>query len=92
MKKMILVLATFFAFAVHAQVMSDGEVRRIDKDGAKVTLRHGPMPHLDMGAMTMVFRVKDPAMLEQMKVGQKIRFEAARHEGQLTVMRFEPAP
>ena len=73
-----------------ATPMADGEVRRIDKEQGKVTLRHGPIPSLDMGAMSMVFRVKDPAMLDRMSVGQKIRFEAAKVDGQLTVMRYEP--
>jgi len=72
--------------------MADGEVRRIDKQQGKVTLRHGPIPSLDMGAMSMVFRVKDPTMLDRLKIGQKIRFEAAKVDGELTVMRFEPAP
>jgi Cu/Ag efflux protein CusF len=75
-----------------ASAMADGEVRRIDAEAGKVTLRHGPIPSLDMGPMNMVFRVKDRAMLEKMKVGQKIRFEAAKIEGQLTVIRFEPVP
>ncbi len=74
-----------------ATPMADGEVRRIDKEQGKVTLRHGPIASLEMGAMSMVFRVKDPAMLDRMTVGQKIRFEAVRLEGQLTVIRFEPA-
>ena len=46
---------------------SDGEVRRVDKDARKITLRHGPLANLDMPAMTMVFQVKDPAMLEQVR-------------------------
>lgn len=75
-----------------AAPMADGEVRRIDKEQGKVTLRHGPIPSLDMGPMSMVFRVKDPAMLDRMTVGQKIRFEAAKVDGQLTVMRYEPMP
>ncbi len=75
-----------------AAPMADGEVRRIDKEQGKVTLRHGPIPSLDMGAMSMVFRVKDPVMLDRMTVGQKIRFEAAKVDGQLTVLRYEPMP
>lgn len=75
-----------------AAPMADGEVRRIDKEQGKVTLRHGPIPSLDMDAMSMVFRVKDPVMLDRMTVGQKIRFEAAKVDGQLTVLRYEPMP
>ena len=80
------------AALAQAAPMADGEVRRIDKQQGKVTLRHGPIPSLDMGPMSMVFRVKDPTMLDRLKVGQKIRFEAAKVDGELTVMRFEPAP
>ena len=72
--------------------MVDGEVRRIDKEQGKVTLRHGPIPNLDMGAMSMVYRVKEAGMIDRLKVGQKIRFEAAKIDGELTVTRFEPAP
>ena len=75
-----------------ASPMVDGEVRRIDLEQGKVTLRHGPIPNLDMGAMSMVFRVKDPTMLARMRLGQKIRFEAAKVDGELTVTRFEPSP
>ena len=84
--------APAMAELAQAAPMADGEVRRIDKEQGKVTLRHGPIPNLDMGAMSMVFRVKDPAMLDRLAVGQKIRFEAAKIDGQLTVMRYEPVP
>lgn len=74
-----------------AQALVDGEVRRIDKDAGKMTLRHGPIPSLDMGAMTMVFRAREPAMLDGLKIGQKIRFEPAKIDGQLVVLRIESA-
>jgi Cu/Ag efflux protein CusF len=67
----------------------DGEVTRINKDTRKVTIRHGPMPHLDMPAMTMVYAVKDPAMLDQVKVGSKIRFIGDKVDGQFTVLSIE---
>ncbi len=70
---------------------ADGEVRKVDKDAKKITIKHGPIPGLDMPAMTMVFRVKDPAMLDQVKAGDKIRFDADKIGGQLTVIRVEPA-
>ncbi len=53
-------------------------------------MRYGPIANLEMAAMPMTFCVKSLTMLDQIKVGQKIRFEVAPHEGQLTVMRFEP--
>ena len=69
----------------------DGEVRRIDRAAHKLTLRHGPIPSLDMTAMTMVFRVADTSMLESLKTGDKVRFAAERVGGDLTVTRIEPA-
>ncbi|MBK6854260.1 MAG: copper-binding protein [Burkholderiales bacterium] len=54
--------------------MSEGEVRKVDKDSKKLTIKHGEIRNLDMPAMTMVFQVKDPAMLDKVKPGDKIRF------------------
>ena len=71
--------------------LSDGEVRRIDKDTKKLTLRHGPIQSLDMPPMTMVFQVKDPAMLDTVKVGDKIRFSVERLGGALTITEMEAA-
>ena len=71
--------------------MSDGEVRKVDKETGKLTLKHVPIPNLDMPEMTMVFRVKDPAMLDQVKAGDKVRFAAERVGGQFTVVKIEPA-
>lgn len=71
--------------------LSEGEVRKVDKDAQKITLGHGPLANLDMPAMTMVFRVKDPAMLEQVKPGDKVRFLAEKIDGALTVTKLEPA-
>ena len=79
------------AAASQAETLSDGEIRRIDKDTKKLTIRHGPLANLDMPPMTMVFQVKDPAMLEQVKVGDKIRFQAEKVAGAYTVTRIEPA-
>ncbi len=71
--------------------MSSGEVKKIDKDAGKITIKHGPLSNLDMPAMTMVFKVKDPAMLDQVKVGDKISFVAEKANGALTVTKLEPA-
>jgi len=71
--------------------MSTGEVKKVDKSSGKVTIKHGPLDNLGMPAMTMVFRVKDPAMLDQMKEGDKINFVAEKVNGAFTVMRAEPA-
>jgi Cu/Ag efflux protein CusF len=72
-----------------AGAFADGEVRKIDKDAQKLTLRHGPIANLDMPSMTMVFRVSDPAMLDRVQVGDKVRFHAEKVGGQLTVTRLE---
>ena len=69
--------------------MTEGEVRKIDKDAGKVTLRHGPIQNLDMPAMSMVFRVADPKMLDQVREGDKVRFSAERSGGAITVTRIE---
>ena len=67
----------------------DGEVRRVDKDAKKLSIRHGPITNLDMPAMTMVFQVKDPAMLDQVKAGDKVRFVVEKSGGAYTVTHLE---
>jgi Cu/Ag efflux protein CusF len=69
----------------------DGSVEKIDQGAGKVTIKHGPIKNLDMDAMTMVFRVQDPEMLKKVKVGQKIKFEADRVNGQITVTKIQSA-
>ncbi|MEO8847142.1 MAG: copper-binding protein [Casimicrobiaceae bacterium] len=68
---------------------SEGEVRKIDKEAGKITIKHGPLVNLDMPAMTMVFHVKDPAMLDRVKLGDKIKFVADRTNGAMTVTEME---
>lgn len=58
--------------------LADGEVRKIDKDTNKITLKHGEIKSLDMPGMTMVFQVKDAALLDQVKVGDKVKFRAEK--------------
>jgi Cu(I)/Ag(I) efflux system periplasmic protein CusF len=60
---------------------TQAEVRKIDKDAKKVTLKHGPIKNLDMPGMTMVFQVKDPALLDKLAVGDKILFTAEQQQG-----------
>jgi Cu(I)/Ag(I) efflux system periplasmic protein CusF len=71
--------------------MTSGEVKKIDKDAGKITIKHGPLTNLDMPAMTMVFRVKDPTMVDQINVGDKISFVAEKVNGALTVTKLQPA-
>jgi Cu(I)/Ag(I) efflux system protein CusF len=67
----------------------DGEVRKVDKEAGKISIRHGELKHLNMPAMTMVFRVKDPAMLDQVKAGDKISFVSDKIGGQFTLTQIE---
>jgi len=68
---------------------ADGEVRKVDKSAGKITLKHGEIKSLDMPPMTMVFVVKDPAMLDQVKAGDKIRFAATNQDGKFTVTEIQ---
>lgn len=75
--------------ASESAAMSTGEIKKIDKSAGKLTIKHGPLRNLDMPAMTMVFRVKNPAMLDRVSQGEKISFVAEDRDGQLTVTRLE---
>jgi Cu(I)/Ag(I) efflux system periplasmic protein CusF len=77
------------AGALAQAAMTEGSVEKIDQAAGKITLNHGPIKNLDMDAMKMVFRVKEASMLDGLKVGQKIKFEADRVNGQITVTRIE---
>ena len=70
--------------------MTDGEVRKVDKDNKKITLKHGEIKNLDMPPMTMVFQVNDTAMLDKVKAGDKIRFKASNEGGKMTVTDIQP--
>jgi Cu(I)/Ag(I) efflux system periplasmic protein CusF len=67
-------------------------VRRVDVAGGKVTLKHADIPNLDMPAMTMVFQVRDPAQLVQLKAGDKLRFTADKVNGAYTVIDLQVTP
>ena len=72
-------------------VSSEGEIRRIDRDAKKLTIRHGPIQNLDMPPMTMVFQVSDPALLNSVKAGDKVRFRAEKNGGAYVVTHIEAA-
>jgi Cu(I)/Ag(I) efflux system protein CusF len=82
---------SFSAFAQDAMVR--GEVRKIDEAAGKITLNHGPIKNLDMPDenMTMVFHVQDPAMLKQVKVGDKVQFQAVRANAGITISKLQKA-
>jgi Cu(I)/Ag(I) efflux system periplasmic protein CusF len=69
---------------------AEGEVRKIDRETGKITLKHGPIANLDMPAMSMVFRAA-PAILDKVKEGDKVRFKAEKIQGSNTVTQIEPA-
>jgi Cu(I)/Ag(I) efflux system periplasmic protein CusF len=73
------------------EAYTEGEVRKVDKDAGKITLKHGAIANLDMPPMSMVFRAADAAMLDKVKEGDKVRFKAEKIQGAYTVTRIEPA-
>ena len=75
--------------AAAAADMTDAEVRKVDKEAAKVTLKHAEIKSLDMPAMTMVFVVKDKAMLDKVQVGDKVKFKAVNEAGKYTVTEMQ---
>jgi Cu/Ag efflux protein CusF len=89
---MLKTLATiaFVAFALPAAAQSvNGTVTKVDQAQAKLTINHGPIKNLDMDSMTMVFKASDPAMLKGLKSGDKIKFDADRVNGQITVTKLQ---
>ncbi|MCK1711636.1 MULTISPECIES: copper-binding protein [unclassified Bradyrhizobium] len=87
-----LALSLLFPPSASAQdAMVKGEVKKIDQAAGKITLSHGPIKNLDMTDenMTMVFRVQDPAMLKQVKVGDKVQFAAEREAAGITITKIE---
>ncbi len=96
MKKLVAaIIVSFTAMAALAQTaakdMAEAEVRKIDKDAKKITLKHGPIKNLDMPGMTMVFQVKDVALIDKLAVGDKILFTAEQQQGAFVVTGTEKA-
>jgi Cu/Ag efflux protein CusF len=74
-----------------AGAMTDAEIRKVDKEARKLTIKHGEIKNLEMPPMTMVFQVKDPAMLDAVKQGDKVQFRAERTGGALVVTDLQPS-
>ena len=70
---------------------TEAEVRKVDKDAKKITLKHGEIMNLEMPGMTMVFAVKDDALLDKIKAGDKVQFKAISDGGKLTVIEIQAA-
>jgi Cu(I)/Ag(I) efflux system periplasmic protein CusF len=78
------------AAGVAAADMVQGEVRKIDKAAGKITLKHGEIKNLDMPAMTMVFQIKDPAMLDTVKAGDMVKFKVEKSGTTFVVTEMAP--
>ena len=74
-----------------AAPMTSAEVRKVDKEGKKITLKHGEIKNLDMPPMTMVFKVKDAAMLDKIQPGDKVMVSVEKVDGAFTVTVMEAA-
>jgi len=86
----LLTLALNGAAAIAQDATVIGEVRKIDESAGKITLKHGPIKNLGMDeGMTMVFRVKDPGLLKQVAVGDKVRFEAENADTGITITKMQ---
>ena len=103
---LVLVVATTLSVATFAQEkaapmqattaetktveMTDGEIRKVDMENRKITIKHGEIKNLDMPGMTMVFQVKDAAMLDKVKAGDKVKFSADKIGGAIVVTDMQP--
>jgi Cu/Ag efflux protein CusF len=73
-----------------AQALTDGQVTKVDVSAKKITIKHGPVKKFDMDdGMTMVYGVKDPAMLAAVKPGDKVKFDAENINGQFVVTKIQ---
>jgi Cu/Ag efflux protein CusF len=90
MNRYVLLLIGAIAAPAWAQTAAaDGEVQRINARTKEIILKHGPIPHLDMAPMTMAFPVRDPAMLERVKPGDKVRFVAEKVGDEAVITQIE---
>jgi Cu/Ag efflux protein CusF len=84
--------ATLAASAALAQAtapLTEGEIRKVDKEAGKLTIKHGEIKNLEMPPMTMVFRVSDPGLLESLSAGDQVGFHVEKVDGQFTVTAIE---
>ena len=85
-------LLTASVAALAQSATADGEVKKIDEGAAKITITHGPIKAFDMeNPMTMVYRVKDPAMLNAVKVGDKVKFDVDHENEGFTITKIQKA-
>lgn len=77
------------AASADAAPLVSGEIRKVDIEAGKITIRHAEIPNLEMPPMTMVFRAVTPDLLEQVKAGDQVLFSAEKLQGALTVTRLQ---
>ncbi|MCW7537177.1 copper-binding protein [Aquabacterium sp. A7-Y] len=87
--KMFLAAAAALAAGTSMAQMTEGEVRKIDKDSGKITIKHGEIKNLDMPPMSMVFKAQPAGLLDKVQVGDKVRFKAEKVGGTYTVTAIE---
>jgi len=94
MRKPLILIAALAAttLALAQAPMANGEVTKLDKANARITLKHGEIKSLDMPPMTMAYRVRSPQLLEGVAVGDRVRFTAERIDGHYTVTALSKAP
>ena len=80
------------AAATASANMTEGEIRKVDREAKKLTIKHGEIKNLDMPPMTMVFQVKDVSLMDKLKAGDKIRFVAESTASGLVVTDIRSAP
>ena len=71
--------------------LTEGEIKKVDLDNGKVTIKHGDIQHLDMPGMTMVFTAKDKNLLSNLKLGDKVKFMVVQEGGKMIVTDIQPA-
>ena len=79
------------AAAASAADMTEGEIRKVDKDAKKLTIKHGEIKNLDMPPMTMVFQVRDASVLDKLKAGDKVRFVVQKSDAGFMVTEIQAA-
>lgn len=92
MKRLAILFSALMTSLVFAQAVlpvTEAEVRKVDRETGKITLKHGEIKNLDMPPMSMVFQVKTPELLDKVKAGDKVSFTADKINGVYTVLTIE---
>jgi len=88
--RLVAMLLAYGGAALAAGPLADGEIRKVDKDAKKITIKHGEIKSIEMPPMTMVFEIRDPALLDKVKAGDKVKFAAEKQGGAYVVTAIEP--